>query len=368
MAGTSIRHLALLVAVAVTLSACENMPNPFAAKENSAEQPITTEAAKSVRLVDRDVEAPEVFQVTDTALWDGRPSLGGVWVASPDVVNPERVILRNEANGKFVIGALFRRERDNPGPKLQISSDAADALGMLAGQPGQLNVTALRREDTKSEAVATATPAQTVANADPEGEETAAVDPIAAASAAIDKADGGQTGDATQPIEGAAADGTDLAAATAAATVAAPTDDLDPTPRPGETKRQARKRVRAAQKAAAAAAAAGPAITDDAALAPATAAPPALEVAPLPDVGATPAPAAASSGSTRIQIGIFSVEANAKRAADTLNSGGVTAAVREETSNGKKFWSVVASGDGDRAALLAKVKGLGFVDAYVVSN
>jgi rare lipoprotein A len=364
MAGTSIRHLALLVTVAVTLSACENVPNPFAGKDNSAQEPITTDAAKSVRLVDRDVEAPEVFQVTDTALWDGRPSLGGVWVASPDVVNPERVILRNEANGKFVIGALFRRERDNPGPKLQISSDAADALGMLAGQPGKLNVTALRREDSKPEAVAAATPAPAAANADPEGVETAALDPIAAAGAAIDKADGVQPADATQTIEGAAAEGTDLAAAA----LPAPTDDLDPTPRPGETKRQARKRVRAAEKAAAAAAAAGPAITDEAALAPLTAAPPALEVAPLPDVSATPAPAAASPGSTRIQIGIFSVEANAKRAADTLQSGGVAANIREETSNGKKFWSVVASGDGDRAALLAKVKGLGFVDAYVVSN
>ncbi len=361
MAGTSIRHLAFLVAAAVTLSACENMPNPFAGKDNSAAEPITTDAAKSVRLVDRDVEAPEIFQVTDTALWDGRPSLGGVWVASPDVVNPERVILRNEANGKFVIGALFRRERDNPGPKLQISSDAADALGMLAGQPGKLNVTALRREDSKTEAVAEAAPvaADAVANADPEGVETAALDPIAAARAAIDKADGVQSADGDQTAEGA-----DLAAA-----APAPSDDLDPTPRPGETKRQARKRARAAAKAAATAAAAAPTIDGEAALAPVSGAESALEVAPLPDPAAAPAPApAASTGSTRIQIGIFSVEANANRAADTLKSGGVAADVREETSNGKTFWSVVASGDGDRAALLAKVKGLGFVDAYAVSK
>jgi rare lipoprotein A len=363
MAGTSIRHLALLVAVAVTLSACEDGANPFTSKGNSANEPITTEAAKSVRLVDRDVEAPEVFQITDTGLWDGRPSLGGVWVASPDVVNPERVILRNEANGKFVIGALFRRERDNPGPKLQISSDAADALGMLAGQPGKLNVTALRREDTKTAAVTEAAPvaAGTVANANPEGVEAAALDPIAAASAAIDKADGVQPADAVQGAEGA-----DIAAAA----LPAPTDELDPTPRPGETKRQARKRARAAAKAAAAAAAAGPAIEAEAVMAPATGTEPALEVAPLPDVGAA-APAAApvaSAGSTRIQIGIFSVEANANRAADTLKSGGVAVDVREETSKGKTFWSVVASGSGDRAALLAKVKRLGFVDAYVVSK
>src|SRR5690606_8155787 len=47
----------------------------------------------------------------------------------------------------FVIGALFRRERANPGPRFQVSSDAASALDMLAGAPAQLNVTALRREE-----------------------------------------------------------------------------------------------------------------------------------------------------------------------------------------------------------------------------
>lgn len=349
MAGSSIRQLALLVAVAVGLSACENTPNPFAGKDKSSESPTTPEAAKSVRLVDRDVEAPETFQTTDTALWDGRPSLGGVWVASPDAVNPERVILRNEANGKFVIGALFRRERDNPGPKLQISSDAADALGMLAGQPGQLNVTALRREDSKAE-VATVAPIAAQGDV-----ETVAGDPIAVAAAAIDKADG------VAPAGGEAA-----------AVAPAAFDATDPTPQPGETKRAARKRARAAAKAAASTEAAAPALEGDAVLA---APVPALEVATLPDAAAAPIAAttpiaapAPSGGSTRIQIGIFSVEANAQRAADKLKAGGVSADVRKEESNGKTFWSVVASGDGSSKALLAKVKDLGFGDAYVVSG
>ncbi len=112
-----------------------------------ADAALPAPSARSVKLVDRDVEAPDVFAVTDEALWDGRPSLGGVWVASPDATDPERVILRNPTNGKFVIGALFKRERDNPGPTLQISSDAAEALGLLAGQPGTISVTALRREE-----------------------------------------------------------------------------------------------------------------------------------------------------------------------------------------------------------------------------
>ncbi|MEI2707315.1 MAG: hypothetical protein V9E89_19220 [Ilumatobacteraceae bacterium] len=142
--------------------------------------------------MDRDVEAPNVFQVTEEALWDGRPSLGGVWVASPDTKDPERVIMRNPANGKFVIGALFRRERDNPGPKLQISSDAAAALGMLAGAPAKLSITALRREETPEETPASPIldSAETVAGAAP-----AAAKPAAKAGAI----DGG--GVETKPLD-----------------------------------------------------------------------------------------------------------------------------------------------------------------------
>jgi cell division protein FtsN len=67
-------------------------------------------------------------------------------VAHPDAKDPEKVIIRNPQNRKFVIGALFRREREFSGPSLQLSSDAADALGILAGQPTNVSVVALRRQ------------------------------------------------------------------------------------------------------------------------------------------------------------------------------------------------------------------------------
>lgn len=134
------------------LTGCAGGFNPFS-RDPAADTSVATQ--KSVRLIDRDVEAPSVFQANDAALWDGRPSLGGVWVASPEAMDPERVIMRNPANGKFVIGALFKRERDNPGPSLQISSDAAAALGLLAGQPAKINVTALRHEEEKANVDAT---------------------------------------------------------------------------------------------------------------------------------------------------------------------------------------------------------------------
>jgi cell division septation protein DedD len=270
MAGSSIRVLVLATVTGMALSGCQPMGNPFGSKANSEGDGV--QPATSVRLVDRDVEAPDVFQVTDEALWDGRPSLGGVWVASPDAVDPERVILRNPANGKFVIAALFRRERINPGPPLQISSDAAAALGILAGQPARLNVTALRREEVAATAPDASNP---ILDAN-EAVQTSSLDPVASASAALDR--------------------------------------VDATP--------------------------------------------------------SAAPAVAGTARSYIQIGLFSVEANAKRSAATLEGSGTQANILREESQGKTFWRVTAGPvDGaSRAALLAKIKGLGFSDAYFVSR
>lgn len=110
-------------------------------EETSNDAPNTV-----TNLVERDFEAPDVVNISEAGLWDGRPSLGGIWVAHPDAKDPEKVIIRNPQNGKFVIGALFRREREFSGPSLQLSSDAADALGILAGQPTNVSVVALRQQ------------------------------------------------------------------------------------------------------------------------------------------------------------------------------------------------------------------------------
>lgn len=268
--------LSVLLIAAMGLSACgEN--GPFSTSKTGADAP----ARNSTELVERDVEAPDVFQITEQGLWDGRPSLGGVWVAHPSSQDPERVIVRNEANGKFVIGALFRRERENPGPALQVSSDAAEALGLLAGAPVTLNVTALRREDTG----VAPTPAATVDFDQPENITALPLDPVAGASA---------------PIE-----------------VAQPASPVAPTP---------------------------------------------------------PAPAISTASSLSqpfIQIGIFSVESNARSTADRLRADGLSASVVAQEAQGKPFWRVIvgpAATSADRDTVLAKVKALGFADAYFVSN
>ncbi|MCF6304258.1 MAG: SPOR domain-containing protein [Rhodobacteraceae bacterium] len=120
--------------------------------------------APGATTVEQDVERPDIFSVTENALWDGRPSLGGVWVAYPDHIDPERVVITNVATGDSVIGALFRRERENPGPAIQLSSDAASAIGVLAGSPTEVSIVVLRRE--------------TIEIAPPEPELTAEVEPV----------------------------------------------------------------------------------------------------------------------------------------------------------------------------------------------
>lgn len=296
--------LALGLAALSLLTACDeagnfNLREAFAPKPEAEAAAETTPAATG-EVIERDVEAPEVFSSNEAGLWDGRPSLGGVWVAHPDVTEPERVIIRNQSNGQFVVGALFRRERDIPGPRLQMSSDAAEALGILAGAPTDLEVVALRKETVEvappiSEEEVIAEPAEIT--------ETS-LDPIAAAGAAIDAAE-------PTPVETAAA-----------ATASTETAVIEPAALPQSNLPQS--------------------------------------VAP-----------ASSLSKPFIQIGIFSEEANADRAAKQMRSAGLIPTVKEQELSGKPFWRVVvgpATSASEQASLLSTIKDEGFSDAYAVTN
>ena len=298
-------RIAAAVTSLLVLAGCEDGPKLgfLEPKAEVAEgTPGSAKASSRTKLVERDVEAPDVFQVTEAGLWDGRPSIGGVWVAHPDTKDPERVIIRNNANGQFVIGALFRREREIPGPRLRVSSDAASALGLLAGAPVELNVTALRKEEIQNELPA---------------EDTEAEQPV-------------EDTDAAQVL--ASASGTDISETS-----------LDPI--------------------------AGAAAAIEAS-APATAAAPEPAAA---KPAAAPAPKPQKSALTKpfIQIGIFSVEANAKRTANMMRGAGMVPTVREQSSSGKTFWRVLvgpAQSKSERNELLKSVKETGFADAYAVTN
>jgi len=295
--GRGFRPLVIAGAGFLTLAACED-GGPMAFLQGQGATEHGAASNRSVRLVERDVEAPGVFQVTEAGLWDGRPSLGGVWVAHPDVKEPERVIIRNTVNGNFVIGALFRREVDTPGPRVQVSSDAAATLGMLAGQPVQVNVTALRREEVSDPATAEA-----------DGPDVAAAAPAMPAPSGV-------TESRLDPISSAAA-------------------AIEATP----------------QRA------------------------PAAAPAPAPQAAAAaPAPQATRTSNLDkpfLQIGIFSVEANAQRAATAMRNAGMVPEVKRQESQGKPFWRVLVGPAGsaaERSSLLAKIKQEGFTDAYAVTN
>lgn len=281
-----IGRLSILATLAITLAGCEDGKTFKLFKPKDRSAATATASSGPSKMIERDVEAPDVFHITDDGLWDGRPSLGGVWIAHADVTDPERVIIRNKANGKSVVGALFRRERENPGPKLQLSSDAATELGMLAGQPAKLDVVALRREEVPEVA-----PAPTEETLDaPEDIEETSLDPIASAAAAIDAAE-------NKP---------------------AATADASPAPKPAPAAK----------------------------------------------------PASAPS-KPYIQLGIFSVQANANKTAANMRKSGLQSVVKEQTGSGKTYWRVLvgpAGSSAERASMLKKIKGMGFSDAYFVTR
>ncbi|MFC3060411.1 SPOR domain-containing protein [Paenirhodobacter populi] len=286
--------------------------------------------------VSGEVEAPKTYSRTEPGLWDGRPSLGGVWVAHPGVKSPRRVLIRNTENGKSIAGALFRRERNLPGIPLQVSSDAAEALGMLAGAPAKLSIVALERVD----------PPEDKAGKPPAG--TAAK---AAATAPAAKAD-----PAKESVK-----------ADAAATKAPPQAKADVAPQatpakadPAAPKASVKADAAAAKAPPQAKADATPKATPEKADA---AAPQAAREAP------EKAPAESAAPGHYVQLGLFGVEANARQAAEALARSDTPGELRKQVSGRKTYWSVVAGPvktSAEQDLLLKKIRGLGYADAYAV--
>ena len=340
---------AVILSVAVFgLAACEDGFQLGGSDKPEADS-ATASATATVREGERDVQRPDIFKTTEDALWDGRPSLGGIWVAHPDVKEPERAIIINETTGQRIAGALFRRERDNPGPKLQLSSDAAAALNILAGQPTRVTVIAVRREEI---VVEEAPPVISDEDVGDETTEAARVDDSSGAAATAGAAAGaaateakpkrgnfftrlfGGNRRAEQPAE-------TEAAAESAAAPEVETKPLDPV---ASTAAAAIARAEAEDK------------------------PQARPERPAPSEAAS-----VPSGlkNPYIQVGQFSVEANAIAAAEKLRRAGIVPSVVEGSKDGKRFWRVivgpVTSAD-DQAALLAQVKKLGFGDAFLTAS
>ncbi len=314
-----LRLVSGMIISAFALGACSetgglNLGDAFKSKDTGEE--VVARAAPNTASIERDVESPDVFYATEAALWDGRPSLGGIWISHPDVKEPERVLIRNKSNEKYVVGALFRHEREMPGPRLRMSSDAADALAMVAGSPTQVEVVALRKEEVPVEEPVS-DPVEAELIEEPAAVETASLDPIAAAAAAIDVS----TAETTAPVEEITA--TPLEAA------------IDPI-----------------ESAAAV-------LADD------------TEVAAAAVAADEPKPAKKGIRKPYLQVGIFSLEENAIRSADVLRGAGIVPTVREFERDDKTFWRVLAGPvqtTKDRRQLQSALKQQGYGDAYAVTN
>ncbi|SLN17917.1 SPOR domain-containing protein [Ruegeria meonggei] len=403
------RSLAVLALSLAVLAGCEEALSPDGASgdaqssdtENDGKTELFPEYSDNSR---ESVEAPEVFQVTEAGLWDGRPSLGGIWVAHPEVTQPERVVIKNTSNNKTVTGALFRRERNLPGPALQLSSAAAEKLGILAGAPTKVEVVALRRKQAEQKKPA---PEETAGTETASAEDTPKVDPAAS---------NGETAETEKPAkrkwwqkkETAAVTGAAVAADAATDTAAEAAEEVaetavqaapaatlsnpevtPPTEKPAKRKWWQKKETAAATGAAVAADAA----TDSAAEATEEVAETAVQAAPAatlsdPEVTpptekpakrkwwqkkpaneitettldpiegaaaaidaaeptaveaatATQAAAPRSISKPYVQVGTFNVEANAKSAAEKIKRNGLNADVRELESDGKTVWRVL---------------------------
>ena len=378
-----------LTALLTALAACEEGFQLSSPTDETAE---TDETSETVELFpqaasgsQKDVEAPEVFQVVEAGLWDGRPSLGGIWVAHPDVSQPERVLIKNTANNKTVTGALFRRELNLPGPALQVSSAAAAQLGMLAGAPARIEVVALRREtvapppveeapaeEVEETTEETATDTEVAAADAPEAEEKPAkrkwwqkktvedTGTSAAGAAAAGAAAGAAVAASASEdtVENAGEEIADVASeSTSTATLTDP-EVTAPAEKPKKRKWWQKKDPNEITETPLDPIAGAAAAIDAAEPAAATAA-------------ATSTAAASSLSKPYVQAGTFSVEANANSAAEKVRRNGMSADVRALQSEGKTIWRVLvgpAQTRAERKAILADVKDLGFTDAFTASN
>ncbi|MDX1742121.1 MAG: SPOR domain-containing protein [Ruegeria sp.] len=392
------RSLAVLAVALAALTACDELPITEGALADATDEDAQTDGTIELfpEFSDRSgdtIEAPDVFNVAEAGLWDGRPSLGGIWVAHPDVTQPERVVIKNTANNKSVNGALFRRERNLPGPALQLSSAAAEELGILAGAPTKIEVVALRRKPVEEvpepdeTEIAEQQPAADEAEAQNENVETAGTKEekpakrkwwqrkeTVAAGAAAGAVAAGATAEATEETAVVAeataeAAGSTIEAAeevveaTAQDAVSPTLSDPDVTPpqeKPAKRKWWQRKKTDE--------------ITETP-LDPIAGAAAAIDAAE--PTSASVAPAETQNTAPRlltkpfVQVGTFNVEANAQSAVQKIERNGMSANVRELKTGDKTVWRVLvgpAASRAERNALQSDIRDLGFTDAYSVKN
>ncbi|MEO1550882.1 MAG: SPOR domain-containing protein [Pseudomonadota bacterium] len=226
-------NAAILVCMgAMALAGCDELTLPG---QPGASAQANAASTGQLRIEEREREAPEVFSRQDSGLWDGRPSLGGLWVATPGV-QAERVRVRNTENGREITAALYGLPEDRSPGGFLVSSDAATELGMIGGQRADLDVVALRKETVEIPPVAAP---QTVAALEAErlpsanAAEVETLETEALEAAPLDVNDGDAPDTAAAAVPAPSPDTTpETTAASGAAVAAAVTAILTPDPTP----------------------------------------------------------------------------------------------------------------------------------------
>ncbi|HET7409522.1 MAG TPA: restriction endonuclease [Paracoccaceae bacterium] len=91
--------------------------------------------------------APEVFRASGIATWDGNRTVGGLWVAHPAALRSRRVRVVDPETGAEVDAMLYRPQRSRlaeGGDVVTVSSDVAEAMGLVPGAPQRLALFGLR--------------------------------------------------------------------------------------------------------------------------------------------------------------------------------------------------------------------------------
>lgn len=118
-------------------------PDPLTARRPPGGRENLTAISRPNRTQADMREAPYLFSTTDQVLWDGKPTLEGLWVAHTATVVAQRVRITNPRTGTVIDGALLPRRTAGSRTGMVISAEAADALGMLPGVPAELELVAI---------------------------------------------------------------------------------------------------------------------------------------------------------------------------------------------------------------------------------
>ena len=133
-----------LITFSSTVISCGSFNNKARSSNNTAE--ITFH------------EKPQILDITASVMWDGSQTLGGNWVSHPDINSPERVLIKNTASGKSVVGAVFQQTKNLNNGLAAISSDAAKALRVSKNNETKLQIVAIKViENSKDNADGTST-------------------------------------------------------------------------------------------------------------------------------------------------------------------------------------------------------------------